>query len=239
MASSPRMVLVLALAAALLLPPAASAQTGAGTPEDQVRQALLGLLRQQFDPASAFEISVVGVAMTDGTATVEDVLITGKPAVLRGVPAEILLHVTALALDAPALARGEGKILTYGRATMTARSTAAAVQEGLAKVSPNLLAPKVHFQAGEFVVTATVRREGNLYPVMLRGQLEIENGRRIRVRVAQAQVSGGDVPLALVAGQLERFDPLLDLAQWPLNLRVDRLILHNDAVEMLLTGSGG
>ncbi len=221
--------------AALLLPAAASAQAPA---DELLRQALLAILGQYFDPTSVFDISAVGTAVTPRSVTIEDLLITGHPAVLRGIPAEFLLHVTRPELDVVALARRELRIISFGRATVVARSTARAVQDGLAKLSPTLLEPKVRFQTGEFVVTATVRRDGRLYPALLRGRLEIENGRRVRVRVIQAQVSGGDVPVGLVAGELAKFDPLLDLTRWPFNLRVERLVLHNDAVETLLTGEG-
>ncbi len=123
--------------------------------------------------------------MTPRAVSIEDLLITGRPAVLRGIPAEFLLHVTRLELDVVALAHRDPNILSFGRATVVARSTARAVQDGLAKVS------------------------------------------------------GGDVPLGLVSGELAKFDPLLDLTRWPLNLRVERLVLHNDALELLLVGQGG
>lgn len=229
-----RRVLAL-LMAALLLPAVGSAQA----PTDELlRPALLGILGQYFDPSSVFDISAVGATVTLRSVTIDDLLIIGRPAVMRGISAEFLLHVTRPELDVAALARREPKILSFGRATLVARSTARAVQDGLARLSADILNPQVHFQTGEFTVTATVRREGRLYPVLLRGRLEVENGQRVTVRVAQAQVSGGDVPVGFVARELARFDPLLDLTKWPLNLRVERLILHNDAVELLLTGQG-
>jgi len=235
-------LLVLPALAAAAQGPAATAQVPAAAqaPDDEaLRQAVLAILGRYFDPASVFDVSLVGTAATPRGVAIDDLLVIGRPAVLRGIPADFLLHVAKIELDLSALSRRELRVLSSGGATVVARATARAVQEALAKLSPNILEPQVHFQMGEFVVTAMVRREGRLYPTLVRGRLEVEDGRRVRVRVAQAQVLGGDVPVGLVAGELAKYDPLLDLAQWPLNLRIERLILHNDAVELLLVDPGG
>jgi hypothetical protein len=48
-------------------------------------------------------------------------------------------------------------------------------------------------------------------------------------------VSGSNVPVDLVGNELARVNPLVDLAKYPIPLFVDRLVLHNDGVELLAT----
>ncbi len=48
-------------------------------------------------------------------------------------------------------------------------------------------------------------------------------------------VSGSNVPVDLIGNELARVNPLVDLAKYPISLFVDRLVLHNDGVELLAT----
>ncbi|MDR7465267.1 MAG: hypothetical protein QN175_12450 [Armatimonadota bacterium] len=207
--------------------------------EAAVQQALREALGRYFEAGSVLNISLAGVAGAGGSISIGDLLITVNPAVVRGFQAEVLLHVQGLRLDASALARRELEVLAFDRATVVGRSNAEQVAAGLARTSPAIRNPVVRFQAGEFEVTATVEREGALYPVRIRGRPVVEEGRRVLAALTQVQVSGGDVPAALVQRELARINPLLDLSQWPLNLRVERLVLHNDTMELLLAGQGG
>ena len=87
--------------------------------------------------------------------------------------------------------------------------------------------------AGEFEVTATVRREGRLYPAQARGKLVVDQGRQVRVTLTEMKVSGGDVPQMALEKELLKINPILDLSRFPLDLRIQRLTLHNDQVELL------
>ncbi|MBM3957914.1 MAG: LmeA family phospholipid-binding protein [Gemmatimonadetes bacterium] len=230
----------LAHAAAVVAIVAAAASTAAPQPrqpfsEDAVRHLVRGALLQYFDPDSVFEISVAGTALSGDVLIIEDLLVVGKPALLRGVRGEVLAHVTGLHLDMAALAGQQFRIVRLGKATVVGKSTARDVQEGLARMSPNILRPTVRFQVGQFEVAATIRREGKLYPALARGNLTVEQEQRIRVVVTEAQVRGSDVPPGLVESELTKLNPVLDLSKWPFNMRIQRLVLHNDAIEMLAT----
>jgi hypothetical protein len=63
----------------------------------------------------------------------------------------------------------------------------------------------------------------------------VERGQRVWVTVSEIRVSGGDVPENTVRKELARVNPILDLSQWPLDLRIQRLNLHNDVIELLAT----
>lgn len=230
----------LAHAAAVVAIVAAAASTVAPQPrqpfsEDAVRHLVRGALLQYFDPDSVFEISVSGTALSGDVLIIEDLLVVGKPALLRGVRGEVLAHATGLHLDMAALAGQQLRVVRLGKATVVGKSTARDVQEGLARMSPNILRPTVRFQVGQFEVAATIRREGKLYPALARGNLTVEQEQRIRVVVTEAQVRGSDVPPGLVESELTKLNPVLDLSKWPFNMRIQRLVLHNDAIEMLAT----
>lgn len=226
---------LLALAILLSASPSGAPQSRQPFSEEAVRQLIRGTLLQYFDPASTFEISVSGASVSSDTLYVEDVLITGKPVIWRDLRGEVLAHATGLQLDLGSLAGQELKIARVGRATVVAKSTARAVQEALAKVSSTVLKPTVRFQAGEFEIGATIKRGNKLYPTQARGSFVIEQQRRIRVVITQAQVSGSDVPLNLLEQELAKINPVLDLSKWPLNLFIQRLTLHNDTAELLAT----
>lgn len=223
----------LILAAAASHP--AAAQSGQPFPDDAVRELVRAALLEYFDPASTFEISVSGSRLAGDILSIEDLLISGKPAVLRGVRGEILVHATAIQFDMSELVSQRVKIVRAGKATIVARATARAVQEGLARASSTILKPIVKFQAGQFEVTATIKQGEKLYPAQLRGQFVVEQKQRIRVTVTEAKVSGGDVPDDLIQKELSKINPILDLSKWPLSLQIQRLTLHNDTAELLAT----
>lgn len=109
----------------------------------------------------------------------------------------------------------------------------AAMAQALGRVSSSVIDPRVRLHAGEFEVTATVRREGRLYPAQARGKLVVDQGRQVRVTLTEMKVSGGDVPQMALAKELLKINPILDLSRFPLDLRIQRLTLHNDQVELL------
>jgi hypothetical protein len=219
---------------------AATASTAAPQPrqpfsEEAVSHLVRGALLQYFAPDSVFEISASGTALSGNVLVIDDLLVAGKPALLRGVRGEVLAHATGLHLDMAALASQQVRVVRLGKATIVGKSSARDVQEGLARMSPNILSPTVRFQVGQFEVAATIRREGKLYPALARGNLAVEQEQRIRVVVTEAQVRGSDVPPGLVESELAKLNPVLDLSKWPFNLRIQRLVLHNDAIEVLAT----
>ncbi len=228
----------LAHAAAVVVIVAAATSTAAPQPrqpfsEEAVRHLVRGALLQYFDPDSVFEISASGTALSGDVLIMEALMVVGKPALLRGVRGEVLVHATGLHLDMAALAGQQVRIVRLGKATVVGKSTARDVQEGLARMPTNILRPTVRFQVGQFEVAATVRREGKLYPALARGNLTVEQEQRIRVVITEAQVRGSDVPPGLIESELSKLNPVVDLSKWPFNLRIQRLVLHNDAIEVL------
>ena len=222
----------LLLAAALPAMP----QAGPAPSPETVRQLLLAVLLEHFDPASVFDISPEGVGLSGGILSIEDLLIVAKPGVVRGVQGEGLLKVTGLYLDMAALASRQVKIARFGQATLTAATTARDLALGLTRISPDIQNPVVRLEAGQFEFQAMLKRGDRVSPVQMRGTLVVEGGQRVSIAIIQAQVEGGDVPLELVRRELDRFNPILDLSRWPLNLHIQRLILHNDRLEVLATG---
>lgn len=47
------------------------------------------------------------------------------------------------------------------------------------------------------------------------------------------KASGGDVAQTAIEKELLKINPVLDLSRYPLDLRIQRLTLHNDRVELL------
>jgi len=196
-----------------------------------VRAALL----QYFDAASVFEIQPLGSAIAGDVLSIETLLITGKPAVHRGFRGEVLAHFTGLQMEMSALAVQQVKTVRLARATVVAKSTAKAVEEGLARVSPTILRPTVRFAGGQIEIAATIRRGDKLYPAEARAALVVEGKQRIVVAVTYALVHGASMPQGLIEGELAKINPVLDLSKWPFNLQIQRLVLHNDAIEVLAT----
>lgn len=221
------------LTLAVLVSLSATSQAKEPVSEEVVRHLIRAALLEYFDPASVFEISVSGTALKGETLSIEDLLIEGKPAVMRGFRGEILAHVTDLQLDMTGLAGGKLNIARYTKASVVVRSTARAIEEGLARSSSTILQPRVKFEGGQFEITATIKRGDTLYPVQARGHLLVEQKQRVRVAVTEARVSGGDVPPGIIESELAKINPILDLSKWPLNLHIQRLTLHNNTVELL------
>jgi hypothetical protein len=231
----PRAVpLILALVLVLVPLRLAVPQARQPFPEDAARQLVRAGLLQYFDASSVFEISLSGAALAGDILTIEELTIEGKPAVVRGFGGEMLARFSGLHVDTAGLAAQQMKPIRTGRATVVARSTAKDVQEGLVRISPNILSPTVRFQTGRFEITATIRRGDKLYPAQASGSLVVDQDRqRVRIAVAQALAAGSDVPSGLIESELAKVNPVLDLSRWPLNLVIQRLVLHNDRIELL------
>jgi len=201
--------------------------------DDAAAELIRAALLSYFDPPSTFTVSVAN-ARVSGTALLLDTLtIRGRPAYLRGIPGEFLLQASDLELEAAALAPPQVRVRRVGRATLVAGSTAAAMAQALAHLSSTILDPRVRFHAGEFTITATVRRDGRLYPTEARGRLVVEQGRVVRVAVTAMTVAGGSVPESTIEKELLKVNPVLDLSRYPLDLRIQRLTLHDDRIELL------
>ncbi len=150
---------------------------------------------------------------------------------MRGFRGTLLANVTGRQL-----ASGKLKIARYSKATVVARSTAGAIEEGLARMSSAILKPRVRFAGGQFAITATIKRGDKLYPIEARGNLVVEQKQRVRVAVTEARVLGGGAPQGLIESELTKINPVLDLSKWPLSLQIQRLTLHNNTAELLATG---
>ena len=227
-------VATIALVLAHVLP--ALPQARQPFPEDAVRQLIKAALLQYFDPASVFEIALSGTTLSGEILVIETLLIEGTPAVLRGFRGEVVAQFSDLQLDMANLINQQLKAARVGKASLVARSTARDVQEALTRVSGNILGPIVKFQTGQFEIAATIKRREQLYPAQARGNLLVEQGQRVRIVITQAQVFGSDVPLGLIESELAKLNPVLDLSKWPVDVRIQRLVLHNDRIELLATG---
>lgn len=226
----PLLIGVLVLGSSLTLP--AWSQPKQPLPEEAARELVRAALLQYFDPSSEFEISVSGAAIAGDLLSIEDLLVSGKPALVRGFRGEFLARVAGLQLEVAGL---NAQPKSAREVTVVARTTAKAVEEGLSKASPNIMRPTVRFQAGELEISATLRREGKLYPILARGTLVVEQRKRVILQVTRVQVDGGDLPENMIARELANFNPLIDLSRWPLNIQIQRLTIHNNALELLLS----
>ncbi len=151
---------------------------------------------------------------------------------MRGFRGTLLANVTGRQL-----ASGKLKIARYSKATVVARSTAGAIEEGLARMSSAILKPRVRFEAGQFEITATIKRGDRLYPIQARGNFVVVQKQRLCVALTEARVLGGDAPQGLIESELTKINPVLDLSKWPLSLHTQRLALHNNTAELLATSS--
>jgi hypothetical protein len=223
------------LGAVLLLVTPGLAQPQQPFPDETVTQLLTAALYQYFDPDSRFEVSASGSHLVADVLTVDDLFISGKPAVLHGLRGEVLTHMSGLEVDLAALTSQTFKARQVREATVVGKTTAAAVQDALSHLSASILNPRVHFQEGYFTVTATVRREGRSYPMEARGMLVIVQAQQVNVALSEVQVAGTNVPGDLVDKELARINPIVNLANWPVPLYIQRLVLHKDAIELLAT----
>ena len=222
-------------AAALLVAVPGFAQPQEPFPDETVAQLLTAALYQYFDPASRFEVSASGSRLAGDLLAVDDLLISGKPVVRHGLRGEVLAHLSGLEIDLAALTSQTIRAHRVREATVVSKTTANAVQDALGLLSASVLNPRIRFQEGSFIVTATIRREGGLYPMEARGTLVVVQAQRVNAALSEVKVSGGSVPVDLVDMELARINPILDLAKWPVPLYVQRLVLHKDAIELLAT----
>lgn len=220
-------------AAILLVALPAFAQPQESFPDETVAQLLTAALYQYFDPSSRFEVSASGSHLGGDFLTVDDLLISGKPAVLHGLRGEVLTHLSALEIDLAALTSQTLKVHRVREATVVAKITAAAVQDAISRLSTSVLNPQIRFEEGAFTVTATIRREGKLYPMQAIGSLVVVQAQRVHVALSDVIVAGGSVPMDLVDKELARINPIVDMAKWPIPLHIQRLVLHKDTIEML------
>jgi hypothetical protein len=222
-------------AAALLVAVPGFAQPQEPFPDETVAQLLTAALYQYFDPASRFEVSASGSRLVGDLLAVDDLLILGKPVVRHGLRGEVLTHLRGLEIDLAALSSQTFRAHRVREATVVSKTTADAVQDALGRLSASILNPGIRFQEGSFTVTATIRREGGLYPMEARGTLVVVQAQRAYVALSEVKVSGGSVPVELVDKELSRINPILDLAKWPVPLYIPRLVLHKNAIELLAT----
>ncbi len=222
------------VAGVLICAPAAAQQQQPLT-DETVMQLVKAVLLQYFDSGSVFEISVSGSAQVGDLLIVEDLLVLGKPAVVHGLRGEFLLHLTGVEVELAAITNRTVKARRVQKATLVAKSTSAAIQEALGRWSESLINPRIQLQNGAFVVTAIIRRDDTLYPTVAHGALAVVQKQQVHLVLTDVTVSGSNVPVDLVANELSRINPLVDLSKYPIALFVDRLVLHSDGVELLAT----
>ncbi len=222
------------VAAVLISAPAAAQQQQPFT-DETVTQLVTAVLRQYFDSASVFEISVSGSAQVGDLLIVQDLLVLGKPVVWHGLRGEFLMHLTGIEVQLAALTNRTVKTRRVQTATVVAKSTSAAIQDALSRWSESLINPRIQLQNGSFIVTAIIRRNDTLYPTVAHGALAVVQGQQVHLVLTDVTVSGTNVPVDLVGNELARINPLVDLSKYPIALFVDRLVLHSDGVELLAT----
>lgn len=223
-------LVIFSLVAASMLA-TASAQTP--PTEETLRTLIESALKQYLDPSSTVSVSVSGVAESAGVVTVDSVVLNAEPAVIGGVKAEVLLHMTSVEFE-PGTAAGIGsqlRLRRVGGAMIVASTTAESVRDALANQFPIIQDATIKFDAGQFIVTGKLRDGGQ--PAMLRGRFIVERGIVVRAIVLEATVGGSQIPPQLVEAQLARFNPILDLSGSPIPIRVKVLALHNDRIELL------
>jgi hypothetical protein len=225
----------LGLIATVLISAPAVAQPQQPFSDETVTQLVTAALHQYFDSGSVFEISVSGSAQVGDLLLVQDLLILGKPAVFHGLRGELLTHITGLEVDLAALTNLAVKPRRIQTATVVAKTTSAAIQDAISRFSSSLINPRVQLQSGSFTLTTIIRRDDALYPTVAHGTLAVVQGQQVHLVLTDVSVSGTNVPVDLIGNELARVNPLVDLEKYPIRLFVDRLVLHNDGVELLAT----
>jgi hypothetical protein len=225
----------LGLVAAVLISAPAVAQPQQSFSDETVSQLVTAVLHQYFDSASTFEISVSGSAQAGDLLLAQDLLIVGKPAVFHGLRGELLAHITGLEVDLTSLTNLAIKVRRVQTATVVAKTTSAALQDALSRFSASLINPRIQLQSGSFTLTTIIRRDDALYPTVAHGALAVVEGQQVHLVLTDVTVSGSNVPVDLIGNELARVNPLVDLGKYPIRLFVDRLVLHNEGVELLAT----
>ncbi len=223
--------------AAVLINAPAAAQQQQTFSDETVTQLVTAALHQYFDSASIFEISVSGSAQVGDLLRVQDLLIVGKPAVFHSLRGELLAHISGLEVDLAALTNLTVKVRRIQTATVVAKTTSAAIQDALSRFSASLINPRIQLQNGSFTLTTIISRNDALYPTVAHGTLVVVQGQQVHLVLTDVTVSGSNVPVDLVGSELARINPLVDLSKYPIALFVDRLVLHNDGVELLATNT--
>ncbi len=222
------------IAAALISSPAAAQQQQPFS-DETVTQLVTALLQQYFDSASVFETLVSGSSQVGDLLIVQDLLVVGKPAVVHGLRGEFLMHLTGIEVELAALANMGVKVRRVQTATVVAKSTTAAIQDALSRWSDSLINPRIQLQNGSFALTAILRRNDALYPTVAHGALAVVQRQQVHLVLTDVTVSGSNVPVDLVANELAKINPIVDLSKYPIALFVDRLVLHSEGVELLAT----
>jgi hypothetical protein len=222
------------VAAVLMCAPAAAQQQQPFS-DEAVTQLVTAVLHQYFDSASVFEISVSGSAQVGDLLIIQDLLVLGKPAIVRGLRGEFLLHLAGVEVELAALTTGMVKARRVQKATVVAKSTSTAIQEAVSRWSESLINPRIQLQNGSFVLTTIIRRDDALYPTVAHGALAVVQRQQVHLVLTDVTVSGSNVPVDLVGNELARINPLVDLSKYPIALFIDRLVLHSDGVELLAT----
>lgn len=212
-----------------------AAQLRQSFPDEAARELINAALLQYFDPASHFEVAVAGTTISGNVLSLDEISIVGDPAVVRGFSGHLTAHITGLQVDMASVTTGQIRVLRVSKATVVARSTARAVEEGVVKTLSTIQGPRIRISGGQFEARATVKRWDRTYRAQVTGTLVVEAKRRVWVRILGVQVDGGDAPPSLIERELAKINPILDLSNWPLNLSIQRLTLHNDTIQLLAT----
>ncbi|MBM3471484.1 MAG: hypothetical protein FJX73_11945, partial [Armatimonadetes bacterium] len=196
-----RPVIRIAAAVALIVlssPIPAIPQARQPMPDEAVQNLVRAALLAHFDPASILEIQVLGSALEGDVLSIDTLVVHGRPASFGGFRGEVMGHFADVRLEMPALAARQIRLVRPARATVVARVTASAVEEGLAKSSTTVLRPSVRFWEGQMEIAATIRSGDRLYPAQVRAVLTVEGKQRINAVVSYALVHGASVPQGLI-----------------------------------------
>lgn len=228
------LLLLVTICTVLTAAPAGQAQ--APLTDEAVRVLLETALRQYLDPGSELTVSVAGVTQSAEGMTIGSVTIDASPAIVRGVQGELFAQLSNVAVDAGVAAGAAGvgasvRIRSVGSMLLVGRTTAAELQKALAARFPPLVDPVVTLNAGQFTVTGRLRDGGQ--PAVLRGRFVVDRGTRVRVNVHEVTVGGSPIPTELVAGELAKINPILDLSGSPIPVRIRLIALHDNRIEVL------
>jgi hypothetical protein len=215
---------------ALAIPAPAPAQTqDAGEVSALIRAALLG----KFDARSVLEVTALGVAPSATNAHIDALWVFGRPAYYRGIPVELTIEIRQAALDLPSLAQGRIVVSNRSRAMVIARLSARDLEQSIVYLTDTIQQPRLRFHAGAIVAEFLLRHGQSLLPARAVARPVVEQRRRVSIAVETAEVADVPVPGFLLEPRLAALNPVLDLTDWPLDLRIVRLNVHNDLIEFL------
>jgi hypothetical protein len=215
---------------AFAIPAPAPAQTpDAVVVGDLVRAALL----RKFDATSVLEVSAYGVVPSATNVHIDALWVFGRPAYYRGIPVELTIEVRQAALDVPSLVQGRIVVSNRPRGMVIARVSARGVEQGIVHLTDTVQQPRLRFEAGVIVAEFLLRHGQSLLPARAVARPVVEQQRRVSITVDTAQVADIPVPGFLLEPRLAALNPVLNLTDWPLDLRIERLNVHNDMIEFL------